>query len=605
MIVSIDRSTGTDAGADHVEEKNPDDRRPPPPPDRPGQEPEGVPSRLESRTAVAAANEQAAEKPAEATDKNTPKATSEHGSVIAERKPESPAASLSAETSETTGKDRSSAGPYDAGRDQPGTPAQALAGERDTHAQLETGQRPQSPDGQTAQEHEENPVGSHDRETEHQPGIAGTSSAADTSVDQRTPDESAPTPEMDDGSASQATDKFQTELDAETSGGERGDASAGAPGSTEFVSPAQETPYERGDGLRNDPVSVEDEPREGDRRIASSTSDASAGQHPLERTDQPHEVKPPEMVRDYYTNIPPTVQERYLVRDQSNPVPVFDGPPTRDQAVQGSVGDCGIVATLGSVAEHHPDTIKNAIKQVGDGKYEITLHEVTEASPADPVARPTGDVKTYRVNDELPVATDDPQRRPAGIQAESCGWPALMEKVIAAEDQTWDTAKKTDWDQAWAEHKPAVDRDRAKHGLGPSPNDAPTGFNRLDIGSTAYQRADLLAKLTGEDAEVRRIPGERQGEQALLKAFRDQLNAGKPVLVGTRGRQSASEKRPFFGFEFGHAYEITKVEADKIHLRNPWGGQHTPPPIDAKAFWEYCRHYNYDGTRDGHYTTLK
>jgi hypothetical protein len=223
-----------------------------------------------------------------------------------------------------------------------------------------------------------------------------------------------------------------------------------------------------------------------------------------------------------------------------------------------------------------PDAIKSAIKQVGDGDYEITLHEVTEASPVDPVARPTGDVTTYRVNDELPVRTDKPTRPPAGVQAESCGWPALMEKAIAAEDQAWDTAKKADWDHAWTTwHKSAVDRDRSNAGLGPSPDSAPTGYNRIDIGSTAYQRADLLAQLTG---------------------------AGKPVLVGARGRRSADH----FPNKIvpGHAYEVTKVEDNKIHMRNPWGIRH-PDPMDAKTFWEYYRRYDHYGTRDGDYTTLK
>jgi Calpain family cysteine protease len=129
------------------------------------------------------------------------------------------------------------------------------------------------------------------------------------------------------------------------------------------------------------------------------------------------------------------------------------------------------------------------------------------------------------------------------------------------------------------------------------------GYNRLDIGSTAYQRADLLAKLTGEDAEVRPIPSEQQGEAALLDAFRDQLNAGKPVLVATRGLRVTNERLPK-GIYAGHAYEVTKVENEKIYIRNPWGYRH-PDPMDAKTFWEYYRWCNSDGTRDGHYTTLK
>ena len=491
--MGVDRS-GADAGAEQVEENNPADRRPAPPPDRPGQEPEGVPSRLEVRRAMAAG-------------------------------------------------------------EQPGTSAQAFGGERDTGAQLGTEKRPQARDSQAAaQELDENAVGG--------------------------------------------------QRDAETAGEERANASDKAPRSTEFVSPAPEAPGERRDGLRDDPVdSVEGETGEGDSQTAS-TPDAAIEPRPPEGADKPYEVKPPQIVRDYYTNIPPTAQDRYLVRDQSNPVPVFDGSPTRDQVAQGRVGDCGIVATLGSVAEQRPGAIENSIKQVGDGEYEITLHEIVEATPTDPVARPTGDVRTYRVNDELPVATDDSARPLAGIKAESCGWPALMEKVIAAEDQTWDTTKKAGWDREWTtSHKPAVDQDRASAGLGVSPKDAPMGYNRLDIGSTAYQQAALLARLTGEEAEVRRIPSEQQGERALLDGFGGQLSAGKPVLVGTRGLRVTNERLPE-GIYAGHAYEVTKVENDKIHLRNPWGYDH-PGPMDAQTFREYFRWHNPDGTRDGHYTTLK
>jgi hypothetical protein len=149
---------------------------------------------------------------------------------------------------------------------------------------------------------------------------------------------------------------------------------------------------------------------------------------------------------------------------------------------------------------------------------------------------------------------------------------------------------------------PEHPEDRARSISRPRPVE-PGSDNRLDIGSTSHQRADLLARLTGEEAEVRRIPSEQQGEQALLDGFRDQLSAGKPVLVGTRGLRMTDEKLPY-GIEAGHAYEVTKVENGMIHIRNPWGYDH-PDPMDTKTFWEYYRRYNYDGTRDGDYTTLK
>lgn len=324
----------------------------------------------------------------------------------------------------------------------------------------------------------------------------------------------------------------------------------------------------------------------------------------VERADRPHETRDPSIVGDNYPTISPNVPDRYLERDQANPIPVFDGQPSRDQVKQGQVGDCGVISTMGAVAEHRPDAIRNAIKQTGDGRYEITLHDVIQATSNDPVARPTGHTTTYKLTDELPVATNDPQRPPVGAQAERCGWSALLEKTVAAEDQTWDTKQKSEWQNEWTtRHKPMVDRERWwDYGLSPSPHDAPTGYNRLDIGSTAYQRADLLANLTGEEAEVREIPDEQRGEQALFVAFRDRVDNDKPVLVGTRGA-FAGELFPD-GVEPGHAYEVTKVEGDRVHLHNPWGDQYNPGPLSAKDFWEYFRWYNPDGSRTGHYTTL-
>ncbi|HEY6738808.1 MAG TPA: hypothetical protein VI076_08145, partial [Actinopolymorphaceae bacterium] len=317
-----------------------------------------------------------------------------------------------------------------------------------------------------------------------------------------------------------------------------------------------------------------------------------------------HEVQPPRISQDYYTDMPPSTYERYFVRDQNRPIPLFDGPPAREQVAQGYVGDCGVLATVGAVAGPRPDDIRNAIKDVGDGKFEVTLHDVTPATRQDPVARPTGETTTYVVSDDIPVAPGLPGRPPAGVQASTCGWPALLEKTVAAQDQTWEPKQKSDWDNAWTNvHKYFVDNERFGKGLPPSPQDAPTGYDRIDIGSTAYQRADLLAELTGEEAEVRDIPDEQQGEQALLDEFRDRLDAGKPVLVGTRGMLSGSELMPY-GVYAGHAYEVTKIDGDKIHLRNPWGRRH-PAPMEATTFWEYFRWYNQDGSRSGQYTTLK
>jgi len=269
------------------------------------------------------------------------------------------------------------------------------------------------------------------------------------------------------------------------------------------------------------------------------------------------------------------------------------------------------VALLGAVAGHRPETVRNAITQVGDGQYKVRLHDAGWATPDSPIACPTGDTITYSLDDRFPRALGDPRRPLIGVQARTSLWPALLEKTIAAQDQAWNSEQHNSWDQAWSAKKPLVDAERRKHGLPPSPDEAPKGYDRLDMGTDHYQRADLLAALTGEEAEVRPIPDERQGEQALLYEFCVRLAARKPILVETR-RNLPGEREPFprHTFAFGHVYEVVRIDHDRIYLRNPWGEDawgrpSDPPPMDAPTFWEYCRDYNADGSRTGLYSTLR
>lgn len=319
-----------------------------------------------------------------------------------------------------------------------------------------------------------------------------------------------------------------------------------------------------------------------------------------------HELQRPSFSKDYYTDLPRAGYDRCLVRDQENPVPLFDGPPSRSDVRQGQVGDCGVIATIGAVAGHRPDAIRNAIKQVGDGQYEVTLHKVTPATRTDPIARPTGDKVTYRLNDELPVNLEEPDAPPAGAVPERCAWPALLEKATAGQDQGWGGMRQAAWDNVWMSGtRQDVDQERQRKNRGPAPADAPDGYDRLNIGSTPHMQADLLAELTGEEAEVRRLPTLYRGDDALLDEFRDLLDDDKPILIGSRGARYDSELAPFANFSYGHAYEIVDVQDGKIQLRNPWGDHKAPPAITATEFWEYFREYYSDGSRGGNYTTLR
>ncbi len=338
------------------------------------------------------------------------------------------------------------------------------------------------------------------------------------------------------------------------------------------------------------PADTEPEPVDHEHVAAVDPPDTAGNSADGDKPREIVEVAPPSVTQDYYPSIPAA---DYKPHD----VPAFDGPPTREQSLQGSVGDCGVISTMGAVAGHRPEAIGNAIKDNGDGTFDITLYDVEPATWYDPVARPNGETTTYRVSNELPVSRDDQQL--AGATGESCAWPSLLEKTVAAEDQTWDATKHAAWEQDWrtGPAKDAVDDERAADGLPASPDTPPLGYNRLDLGSTAFERADLLAKITGHEAEVRDMP---DGPN-LLNEFKAQLDNGKPVLVGTRS-DKPGELFPD-GVYPGHAYEVTAVDGDNLKLRNPWGVDH-PEPMSVDTFLEHYRWYNQDGTRDGNYTTL-
>ncbi|WP_152360653.1 hypothetical protein [Microlunatus speluncae] len=319
--------------------------------------------------------------------------------------------------------------------------------------------------------------------------------------------------------------------------------------------------------------------------LSGGTDSSGASQLPeSDATDSDIEVSQPQMSQDYYSNIPPVALERYLVRDPDKPTPIFDGPPTRDQVVQGSVGDCGIIATIGAVAGQRPDVIQSAIREIGNGKFDVILHET------DGAGHLTGGTRVHQVDDVLPVNVSHRDRPVAGAEAASVGWPAILEKVVAAEDQGWSADQHRVWQERWEDgahsygDKHAVDDDRRMNGLPPSPDFAPLGYNRLDLGSTSYQQADLMARLTGVEAEVCELPNGPRSDEQTIRELSDRLDENKPVIVGTRGRAAGELFPP--GIEPGHAYEVVQVDQDMIQLRNPWGCDH-PSPMDAKTFRSY------------------
>jgi Calpain family cysteine protease len=276
---------------------------------------------------------------------------------------------------------------------------------------------------------------------------------------------------------------------------------------------------------------------------------------------------------------PSVVPDRYGTPLDGARTPLFAGEPVREQTQQGRLGDCGVIATLGAVAGHRPEAIRDCVRETEDGDYEVRLHEATY-STEQMRYEPTGRMITLTVTPDLPVYDADPAR-PAFADSRDTGaaWAPILEKAIAGSDQTWSDERRDRWTERWA----------AQGGGG----EAPSGYVRLNQGSNASDRAELLTQLTGRPARTLEFPTtpDRNGrttDQQLVDEFRERLEDHKPILVGTRARGDGEPPLTKKLAEC-HAYEVTKVDDQgRIHLRNPWNRRH-PDPLTITEFTNYVR----------------
>ncbi|MGW0946072.1 hypothetical protein ACWD4O_26535 [Streptomyces sp. NPDC002623] len=279
---------------------------------------------------------------------------------------------------------------------------------------------------------------------------------------------------------------------------------------------------------------------------------------------------------------------------QEDKVPLFDGPPTREQMSQGGLGDCGVVCSIRAVAGHRPDAIENSVHENPDGTYAVSLYETKRGE--DGVYRSTAQKVELSVTPELPVREDAPDT-PAFAQMGSSAWGAVLEKAMAGVDQTWDSDRQDNWESRWQYAK-----DDEKHPDGPTP----VGYERLNQGSSQWDQAEMLTQLTGDDSAVYAFPDGPGGGQALEGHLQSQLADNKPILAGTRqADHEAGEKELPYRLVEGHAYEVVGAEDGMVHLKNPWGFRH-PDPIPTDEFIDYFSHKVDDvsGKKAGYYATL-
>ncbi|MDG4794488.1 toxin glutamine deamidase domain-containing protein [Micromonospora sp. WMMD1082] len=255
------------------------------------------------------------------------------------------------------------------------------------------------------------------------------------------------------------------------------------------------------------------------------------------------------------------------------PPPLFDGPPKREDVQQGALGDCGMIAVIGSVAGHLPDTVARMFQPNPDGSVDVLLHE---ASGPGQTVTPTGRHLRVTVWPDVPLHPHSNGRSAYADQSVvGTAWASLLEKAIAAIDRTWAQQRHNQWQQQWTA-RPGVDAAQA----------APLGYARLGNGSRRLVQAELLTQLTGLPTGVSQLdptPGREADAEARLAAL---LAAGSPLITGTRPADAYSSYpggKPPHGLYAGHAYEIVSVANGQVQLRNPWNSSH-PSPMPVRAF---------------------
>jgi hypothetical protein len=195
--------------------------------------------------------------------------------------------------------------------------------------------------------------------------------------------------------------------------------------------------------------------------------------------------------------------------------PLFstDG-PSADDVAQGYVGDCWYLATLSAIARTHPEAIRQAVVELGDGTYAVQF------------ANSNGTKAFVRVDGDLPTTSW------GGMQYAELGkqdslWVAIMEKAYACFRQGG-VVNYSDLDGGWMSE----------------------AFN--DLG---YDNDQIWDVSNGDD---------------LLNQISDELAAGKAVTMAINTPYAGA---PVIG---SHAYTVVSVDTDAdghktLVLRNPWG----------------------------------
>jgi hypothetical protein len=201
----------------------------------------------------------------------------------------------------------------------------------------------------------------------------------------------------------------------------------------------------------------------------------------------------------------------------SNPLFASTG-PSADDVVQGYVGDCWFLATLAAMVKTNPDSIRQAVVELGDGTYGVRF------------ATPDGSTAFVRVDGDLPASSWGGMQY-AALGRQDSVWVAIMEKAYACFASSRDEdplASYTDLDGGWMSE----------------------AFTDLGY------RNDSIWDVNDKESLVDALAVELAAGKAVTLAVYEPKNGAR--LIGS------------------HAYTVVAVETDAdgartVVVRNPWG----------------------------------
>jgi hypothetical protein len=192
--------------------------------------------------------------------------------------------------------------------------------------------------------------------------------------------------------------------------------------------------------------------------------------------------------------------------------------PSADDVQQGYVGDCWFLSTLAAMARTNPESIRQAVVELGDGTYGVRFETAYGATAF------------VRVDGDLPAAAWGGMQY-AALGKDDSVWVAIMEKAYACFANSRDgdlLANYSDLEGGWMSE----------------------AFTDLGYANDSVWDVD--------------------NQDDLLDALASELDAGKAVTMAINTPKNGAR---LIG---NHAYTVVSVETDEegnrsVVVRNPWG----------------------------------